>query len=177
MDIYVPNPFTKERPAVTYTHQTFDINIEDHPLAKSYPKATNNPSIQLGPEYFRSFAARKDAPETIEDFIYQDIPQLSLHITSFNNATLVALSWPHTLMDALSRKALIHNWSLVLAGKESEVSSVLGTKEDALDLAINESIENKNEEELKLRKYRLKGLNMIIFGLRFIWDLFLVSIS
>src|ERR1700761_9116178 len=75
-------------------------------------------------------------------------------------------------MDALSRKALIHNWSLVLAGKESEVSSVLGTKEDALDLAINESIENKNEEELKLRKYRLKGLNMIIFGLRFIWDLF-----
>ena len=87
------------------------MNIEDHPLAKTLPKATESPSIQADPGSFRAFGARENAPETLEDFLTTDMPQMSLHITSFNDATLVGLSWPHTLMDVMGQQALLNAWS------------------------------------------------------------------
>ncbi|KAL5001377.1 hypothetical protein BDV10DRAFT_182610 [Aspergillus recurvatus] len=162
LEIHVPQPFTEDRPPVSYSHQTLAVDIEDHPLAKSLPKATEVPSIQPGPESFRAFAAPHDAPATLEDFIYEDKPQLSLFITSFNNATLVALSWPYTLMDVMGQQALLHEWSLVLAGRESEVPPMLGAREDVLCAAADTAVE---KEEFKLGKMRLNGRAMLKFGL------------
>jgi hypothetical protein len=153
---------------VTFTHQALAVDIEDHPLAKALPKATEGPSIQPGPQGFRAFAAREDAPATLEDFIYQDVPQLSIHITSFNDATLVALSWPHTLMDVMGQQALMHGWSLVLAGRESEVPPMLGARDDAICAAADVPVE---KEEFRLGQKQLKGWAMLNFGLRFAWDL------
>lgn len=155
---------------MTYTHQLLAMNIEDHPLGKTLPKATEDSSIHAGPPVFRDFAARGDAPTALKDFIYSDTPQLSLHITSFNDATLVALSWPHTLMDVMGQQALLHSWSLVLAGRESEVPPVLGAQEDAICAAVNVPVEEK-EEEFKLGNKQLKGWQMLKFGLRFGLDL------
>lgn len=151
-----------------YTHQVLPINIEDHPLGKKLPKATEAPSIHPGPQEFRAFAAREDAPATLEDFIYQDIPQLSLHVTSFNNATLVGLLWPHTLMDVMGQQALLRGWSLVLADREAEVPPMLGAREDAMCVATDASAES---EEFELGQKRLRGWHMLKFGLRFAWDL------
>lgn len=137
-------------------------------LGKSLPKATNAPSIQPGPQEFRAFAAREDAPETLEDFIYQDMPQLSLHITSFKDSTLVALLWPHTLMDVMGQQALLRGWSLVLAGQESEVPPMLGAREDAIYAAADANVE---PEEFKVGQKQLKGWSMLKFGLHFAWDL------
>ena len=169
LEIHVPRTFTAERPAVSYTHQALAMNIEDHPLAKNLPKPTQNPSIQLGPQEFRAFAARENAPAALEDFLYEDTPQLSLHITSFDDATLVALSWPHTLMDVMGQQALLRGWSLVLAGRESEVPPMLGAREDAICVAADAPMEN--EEEFKLGEKQLTGWAMLQFGLRFAWDL------
>lgn len=168
MEIHVPQPFTAERPAVSCTTQVIPVNIEDDPLAKALPKSTEAPSVQPGPQDFRAFAAREDAPTTLEDFIYQDIPQLSLHITSFNDATLVALSWPHTLMDVMGQQALLRGWSLVLAGRESEVPPMLGAREDAICAAVDAALE---KEESALLQKQLKGWSLLLFGLRFAWDM------
>ncbi|KAK7428450.1 hypothetical protein QQZ08_005069 [Neonectria magnoliae] len=168
LEIYVPRPFTAERPAVTYSHQALAMGIEDHPLAKTLPKATETASIQAGPADFRAFAAREGAPETLEDFVYSDTPQLSLHITSFHDATLVALSWPHTLMDVMGQQALLHAWALVVAGREADVPPMLGAREDAVCAAVDASAE---KEEFKMGRLRLKGWAMLVFGLRFAWDL------
>ena len=61
---------------------------------------------------------------------------LSLHVTSFTDATLVALSWSHVLMDVMGQRALLHAWSLVLAEKDSEVPKMLGAHEDAVVAAL-----------------------------------------
>ena len=168
LEIHVPRPFTPQRPAVTYTRNIHSINIEDHPLAKNLPKATEAPSIQADPGNFRAFGARENAPETLEDFTTTDLPQISLHVTSFNDATLVGLSWSHTLMDVMGQHALLHAWSLVLAKRESEVPPMLGAREDALCAAAEADTE---KEEFKLGKKQLKGWAMLMFGLRFAWDM------
>lgn len=147
---------------MSYSHRAIPSDINDHPLAKTLPKATPTASIQAGSHEFREFQARADAPATLEDYLVNDTPQLSLHITSFNDATLVGLTWPHTLMDVMGRQALLRGWSLVLAGRESEVPAFLGAREDALAF-------DDNQEEY--RPKRLQGWGMFTFGLRFVSDL------
>ena len=46
LEISVPRPFTAVRSAVSYTHRTLTIDIQDHPLAKTLLKAPWSPSIQ-----------------------------------------------------------------------------------------------------------------------------------
>lgn len=168
LEIHVPLMFTDDRPAVHYAHRCLSMAIEEHPQAKKLPKATGDPSIQLGPQDFAVFATREDAPSTLDDFLYSDTPQLSLHITSFTDATLVGLSWPHTLMDIMGQKALLQSWSLVLAGRESEVPPLLGAREDPVYTAAEASLEKR--EGYKLSPMWLRGASLLWFGLRMAWD-------
>ncbi|OBT85486.1 hypothetical protein VE02_07363 [Pseudogymnoascus sp. 03VT05] len=161
LEIHVPPTFTPARPPLAYSHTAIPSNIDDHPLAKTLPTATPTSSIQRGSNEFRDFECRRDAPATLEEYLINDTPLLSLHITSFNDATIVGLTWPHVLMDIMGQRALLHGWSLVLAGKESEVPA-LGARGDAL-------LFPDNQEEY--RPQRLQGFGMFKFGLRFVADL------
>jgi hypothetical protein len=145
------------------------MDLEDHPLAKDIPKATEAPFTRPVPQVFRDFAVTKNAPETLQDFLNTDAPQLSLFIISFNNATLVTLTWPHTLMDVMGQQALLHSWSLVLNGRESDVPPVIGAREDAICGLLD--VPTEKPEEYRLVQKRLKGGAMIAFGLRFAMDL------
>src|SRR5262249_36842382 len=90
-------------------------------------------------------------------------------ITSFSDATLVALSWPHTLMDVMGQQALLQGWSLVLADRESEVPAMLGAREDVICTAADVVVEKP--EEFKVGQKQLRGWAMVMFGLRFAWDM------
>ncbi|KAL3587656.1 hypothetical protein FPOAC2_13554 [Fusarium poae] len=167
-EIHVPRLFTADRPPVAFSCETHTMGIEEHELAQTLPKATDELSIQRDPGDFLAFAARHDAPQTPDDFLYYDVPLLSLHVTAFTNATLVGLSWPHALMDVMGQQALLRAWSLVLAGREVDVPAVLGAREDALCAAADAS---GSAEELKVAKQQLKGISLMRFGLRFAWDM------
>ncbi|KAJ4982702.1 BCL5p [Stagonosporopsis vannaccii] len=171
LEIHVPRQFTAERPAVSFEHQSLAMDINEHPVGRMLPKSTNGPSIHPGPHEFRTFAVRKGAPETLEDYIYTDAPQLSLFVTTFKNATLVTLSWPHTLMDVMGQQALLHSWSLMLAGREAEVPPVLGARDDAIRAAADAPVETR--EDYSLLNKRLTGWAMAKFGMRFASDLVL----
>ncbi|CCF44439.1 BCL5p [Colletotrichum higginsianum] len=164
LEVHVPQAFTAERPAIAYSHQSVDMDIKDHPIARTLPKVTENVSIQPGAPSFKSFAA--PTPATLNEFLNKDIPQLSLRITSFQDATLVALSWPHTLMDVMGQEALLHAWSLVLADRESDVQPVIGAYKDVMTAAIS----GYNNEEFKLRNKVLRGFSLVKFVLRLVWD-------
>jgi hypothetical protein len=72
-------------------------------------------------------------------------------------------------MDATGQGALLRGWSLVLAGRESEVPPLLGAREDAICAAVETDARN---EEFKLDSIRLRGWSMFTFALRFAWDMF-----
>ncbi|KAF3760398.1 hypothetical protein M406DRAFT_343506 [Cryphonectria parasitica EP155] len=173
LEIHVPKQFTSERPALLFSHDASwsQISIDDHPLGRDLPRPTQEPSIQRGADDFRDFAARADMPMTIEEMIHRDLPQISLHVTSFQDATLVGLVWPHTLMDAFGIKALWQSWSLVLSGKDQEIPPVLGAHKDVLyEVAVgNEESHLVEQEESWFEKNRLKGRGLVMFVLRYVW--------
>lgn len=156
-----------------YTHEAFDMSIDSHPLAKRIPRMTENPSIQPGAQEFKEFAVTRDDPVNGSDLFKGDKPQMSLRIVSFSDATLVSLVWLHSAMDAGGFQAMLENWSLVMAGREAEVLPVLGAR-DGTVYAIAKppaGVEAEPEEELHIAPRRINGFGLILFGLRFLWDL------
>ncbi|KAF9735690.1 hypothetical protein PMIN06_006779 [Paraphaeosphaeria minitans] len=170
LEIYTPRIYTAERPPVSFTSQSYNIPIEDHPLAGRLPKASEKPGLHPAPEEFREFAAPPGAPETLDHYLAGDVPMISLHITSFQNGTLVGLSWPHTLMDVMGQQALLRAWSLVLAGRMSEVPPMLGAKEDFLIKAADQS--ETLREEYVLKPQIMKTWALVKVLMNFVWDLF-----
>jgi hypothetical protein len=171
LEIHAPRTFTVERPAFSYSHASIDITIEEHELAKQLPRPNGKVSTWIGPQNFSDFAVRENAPASLEDLLQPDTPQISVHLTSFTNATLVGLSWPHTLMDVMGQQAFLHGWSLVLAGRESEVPPVLGAREDELIAIADAPTGVEKTEEYVHKSKQLKGFAMVQFGARFAWDM------
>lgn len=101
------------------------------------------------------------------EYLNQDIPQLGLHIVSFNDKTLVTLYWPHTLMDAMAKKALLNAWMLILQGRDEEVVPPHGDDGDPLaDLGKNPT------EPHCLNSQRLSIFGLGQYGIRNIGDFF-----
>lgn len=143
------------------------MNIDEHPLASQIPKATDHPSLFGDPADFRPLVRSADAPKKLEDWLYSDRPQLTIHIVSFNDATLMTLTYLHTLMDAMGLASFFQAWTAVLRGQEEQVPPFIGFDKDPLE----SSSEVTPAKQHVLSRKLLKGLNLGIFLLRFILDL------
>jgi len=166
LEYHVPVAFTPERPGFKYTNIQNDSSIEDDALASLLPRATIHPSVHRDPLDFASLARSPGTPKKFEDWIYTDAPQLSLHIVSFSDATLVTISWPHTFTDAMGVAALFDAWVLVLNGRESEVLPLHGFDVDPL-LEFGTA----PQEAFSLASMQLAGLNMALFVVRYLFEL------
>ncbi|RFU77406.1 hypothetical protein TARUN_4823 [Trichoderma arundinaceum] len=167
LEYHAPSEFTEERQALTYTHIVHDICAADHPIASKLPSPSSRPAVVCDPDDFRDLFCREGGPVSLEDYLNQDIPQLGLHIVSFKDKTLVTLYWPHTLMDALGKKALLNAWMLMLQGRSNEIVSPQGGDSDPLaDLG-------KNPTEIhKLAAQRLSMFGLAQYGISNVLDLF-----
>ncbi|KAK6445693.1 hypothetical protein FP744_10001942 [Trichoderma asperellum] len=167
LEYHVPVQFTTERPGLTYTHVEYATNAADHPLASKLPKASSRPAIVCDPDEFQDLIRSEGSPTSMGDYLNQDIPQLGLYIISFKDKTLVTLYWPHTLMDAMGKKALLNAWVLILQGREDEVVSPQGDDGDPLaDLGKNPT------EPYGLTSQRLSMVGLAQYAIRNIGDFF-----
>ncbi|KAK1573001.1 uncharacterized protein LY79DRAFT_677214 [Colletotrichum navitas] len=162
LEYHIPAEFTEKRPAIAYSHVKHNMTISEHPLASKLPKATSKPAIVGDPSEFRSLSSRPGGPTKLADYIYTDEPQISLHVVSFSDATLVSLSWLHTLTDVMGRKELLDAWSLVLDGRDNEVRSLHGFDFDPLEQLHEDAM-----EVYKLADKTLSRFQLIYFGLRY----------
>jgi len=122
--------------------------------------------VQSDPTDFRSLARHPDTPSKIEGWLYSDEPQLFVHIVSFEDATLVSLTWPHTFLDAMGRAALFDAWTLVLTGREKEVPPLHGFDSDPLV-----TLGSAPTEKFALASHQVKGFYFFLFVVRYIFEL------
>ncbi|KAB8659294.1 hypothetical protein FH972_026183 [Carpinus fangiana] len=166
LEYHIPIAYDEQRPGFIYSHEEHDMPIAEHPVAARIPNRTAQPTVHNESRAFISLARRENGPKKLDDYLYSDEPQLSLHIVSFRDATLVSLSWSHTFTDAMGMSAVFKAWQLVLEGREREVPPVCNFATDPLDaLGISPS-----EPHVHAGR-RLEGLNFILFGLRFVFNL------
>ncbi|KAI0539496.1 hypothetical protein GGR58DRAFT_234925 [Xylaria digitata] len=166
LDCHTPEKFDEKRRAFGFSHVKYDVEIGKHPLASRLPRASSRPAVLGDPEAFKSLMRREDGPKCIDDYIYRDEPQLSMHIVSFEDATLVTLSWPHTFLDAMGRRELIQAWIAVLEGRNGDVKPLLGVYDDPLkDFGLGP------QQPYMFAHRALTGWNKAVFILRFILEM------
>ncbi|KAK4624440.1 Acetyltransferase BOT5 [Fulvia fulva] len=170
LEIHVPRAYTVERPAVAYHHQSISTtNIDDHAPARCLPRGFNSSRMKADVLDMGQcpFIWPTVAPSSVEETIDRDMPLLSIRITTFKDATLVSLSWPHVVMDAMGARTLLHCWSLVLLGKDREVPVISGTNDDVL---LQEAQQVDSNEVFALEHKRLTGAGELKWGTRSLWD-------
>lgn len=148
--------------------------LNEHPLARTLPKHAEHPFTQPLNNIYREFEAREDVPMSTTDLCYCDEPQMSLHITSFQDETLVALSWPHILTSALGRQALMKAWSLVMAGRDDEVPPMSSAMDDPMEKLGRLDTPPSEQEPFVLEQQnkRLHGLSFFKLALSTVWEMY-----
>lgn len=124
--------------------------------------------MQSGPSDFRRIAVPSSAPVRLDDYLASDIPQLTLNVVSFTDATLVSLHWPHVAADAMGLRDLAMAWSLMLAGRESEIPPMLSSGDDPMATLGKDPLFLDTHI---LGKQQVKGWRFLLWGLRFLFDL------
>ncbi|TLD33371.1 hypothetical protein PspLS_01184 [Pyricularia sp. CBS 133598] len=140
LEIHVPKEFTEQRPALGFSHAVHTCRVQDHELGRQLP--TYEPEeicLAPSPTTFHEFAQPEGVPQTLNDYLCSDLPQLWLHIVSFEDATLTCLTWPHATMDGAGLSELLMAWAYTLAGLPKEVPPCLSLKYDLLDDLVSDA--------------------------------------
>ncbi|KAI7259165.1 hypothetical protein KC345_g10385 [Hortaea werneckii] len=172
LEYHVPAEYTAERPPFSFTRVNTGISIDEHYIARRIPRnssGSQEPVLFEDPANFSDLIYSSDTPTKLEDWLYSDKPPLSLHIVTFTNATVVGLSWSHTLLDAMGRHLLQRAWTAVLEGREQDVPPFQGYYEDP----ITEVVDQTPPEQHVLYDHLLTGFGFFTFVmymiLEFVW--------
>ncbi|GAB1194116.1 hypothetical protein APSETT444_003357 [Aspergillus pseudonomiae] len=141
LEYHVPQCYDEKRPGFAYSTVAFDMKVVDHHQASHLAQphhldAAGRPSV-LGTTYtsmpeFRSFIRTPAFPDRLEGWLCSDSPQLGVRIITFQDATLVTVSFLHSLMDMMGLDAVLDAWAAVLRGREDEVKPFVGFSDDPL---------------------------------------------
>ncbi|KAG6026182.1 hypothetical protein E4U40_002289 [Claviceps sp. LM458 group G5] len=160
LNILVPKEFSSSHPAVEYQHSVFSQSISSHPIGAQVIRPTATPTAQPLEKHLSQFMTPAGYPDTVDGLLQTTKSQLALTISSFDDATLVSLALPQTLLDVSGVVSLVQNWSLVLAGRESDVAPLLNTQHDILDdvTAANNVIA---PQDCLMEKMRITGFGYL----------------
>ncbi|KAI6830212.1 hypothetical protein KC321_g7071 [Hortaea werneckii] len=162
LEYHVPAEYTAERPPFSFTRVNTGISIDEHYIARRIPRNSSNsqkPVLFEDPANFSDLIYSPDTPTKLEDWLYTDKPPLSLHIVTFTDATVVGLSWSHTLLDAMGRHSLQRAWTAVLEGREKDVPPFQGYHEDPITPVVDQT----PPEQYVLYDRLLKGFEFFMF--------------
>ncbi|KAF4341518.1 hypothetical protein FBEOM_4563 [Fusarium beomiforme] len=166
LEIHVPREFSKERPAVYFTQEAFDMPMSEHPLASRLPESTGKISTYPGPKEFCALGLRPETPRNMDDYVHCDIPQFCLHVQTFTDGTLVNLTFSHVTTDLMGLSALFEAWSQVLAGKPEAVIPLPGYRKDVFDDMLKSPPKERHVLENKI----LDGWRFKVWGLRSLYE-------
>jgi hypothetical protein len=126
LEYHVPAQYTQDRPPINYTHIVEPMPLAEHPLGAHLPQPNGELQCFADMGHFRVLSDERSNMKLLKDWIYADKAQLGLDIINFQDATLVTITWLHTLLDAMGRHALLRAWQAVLEGRDDDVPPFIG---------------------------------------------------
>lgn len=143
------------------------MDIIDHPVGSCWPKSSEDHTHVSPPsEFFSSIVRHPDSPRQLADWIYTDRPQLNIHVSLFQDATLLTMSCIHTFTDAVSRLNFFNAWIAVLRGHAEEVPAFVPYDHDPLGTLGRTTSGQSHRNFSKV----LSGFRLVVFGIWLIWE-------
>ncbi|RHZ55803.1 uncharacterized protein CDV56_102415 [Aspergillus thermomutatus] len=167
LEYHIPAQYDAKRPGFNYTVVKYPMGINEHPLAASFPQATGQPSLLGDPAVLSSVCLSADCPKRIEDWLYSDRPQLVIDVVSFGDATLLTVTFMHTLMDAMGLASFLKAWTAVMNGQEDQVPTFQQVGEDPAARFTDRTPADAYVNSAFL----LTGLRMLVFVACYVFEL------
>ncbi|KAJ5880346.1 uncharacterized protein N7473_011399 [Penicillium subrubescens] len=170
LEYHIPEKYDTKCPGFTFYTTTHDGRLDDL-LPSQLPCGTHSPTVfPFSAANLDTLLYRPDSPKKLEDWIYNDRPQLDIHLIVTRNATLLKLAWLHTFMDASGRASLLNAWAAVLRGREDQVPPFLGFFKDPLaDLNAQPPFEWFVRSQWML--ILMQWLGPLLLVIRWIWEM------
>ncbi|KNG83303.1 putative LysR family regulatory protein [Aspergillus nomiae NRRL 13137] len=170
LEYHIPSEYDKStRPAFGFTTEKYGMGINEHPLGARLPKTGQDQSV-LSPSCaeFAPLVRHADSPRELADWIYSDRGQLHVHVAVFEDATLLTVSYLHTFFDAVARTNFFKAWIAVLDGREEDVPPFVPFDQDPLG-DLGKGVPRENYTHFRRL---VAGLSLVLFGLRYLFELF-----
>jgi hypothetical protein len=144
-----------------------------HPIASTIPRPSDlkRPSLFPYAEHFHDLVTRPGHASIFSDWIDSDLPALSVHVVSFDDATLLTISWSHVFLDALGRQSLLQAWTSVLDGREEDVPAFMPFHVDP----AHEIARGGDPKKHIMSHYALTGIWFAMFVVGYLYELFVHS--
>jgi hypothetical protein len=144
-----------------------------HPVASTIPRPSDlkRPSLFPHAEHFHDLVTRPGHASVFSDWIDSDLPALSVHVVSFDDATLLTISWSHVFLDALGRQSLLQAWTSVLDGREEDVPAFMPFHVDPAHAIARGGDPKKHI----MSHYALTGIWFAMFVVGYLYELFVHS--
>jgi hypothetical protein len=144
-----------------------------HPIASTIPRPSDlkRPSLFPYAEHFHDLVTRPGHASIFSDWIDSDLPALSVHVVSFDDATLLTISWSHVFLDALGRQSLLQAWTSVIDGREEDVPAFMPFHVDPAHAIARGGDPKKHI----MSHYALTGIWFAMFVVGYLYELFVHS--
>ena len=169
LEYHIPSQFSPKHPGVAFSQEHFDLPFQRHSLASCFPTSTGRLETFQYFSRVEPLISGKDAPRNMTDWTESDRPPLSVHVVTFDDATLVSLQCSHTFSDAMGLKLLLTAWTAVLDGREEDVPKLIGYDKDPMD-SVPRTVEVA--EKHILYDLILSGIGLWLF----VWSLVFAKI-
>ncbi|KAG9252705.1 uncharacterized protein F5Z01DRAFT_223297 [Emericellopsis atlantica] len=167
---HIPNEFTRERPAIGFSHVDHGMSAASHPAACKIPQPSTRPARVSDPDDLADLAWEPGyRPGGIKDYLTSDRPVLGLRVNSFTDKTVVVLQWQHVAFDALGMQYVVEGWSNMLWGKEADIPTPCDAKSDPFD-AIAKGTRTATEQHV-LADRRVGLVGILRWGLGYGFDM------
>ncbi|RAH85214.1 hypothetical protein BO86DRAFT_445733 [Aspergillus japonicus CBS 114.51] len=168
LEYHIPREYTAQRPGFILTSEKYLMKATEHPLASKLPTATDTPRVLGTVDETIPLCRHAQAPQCLDDYIYTDRPQLTIHAAAFTDTTILTITFLHTLMDGMGMSSFFAAWASVLRGQEDQVPTFLGFDTTPMHtLNSTTSVEPFVHQGLLL-----KGFHMILVAMHFLWEYF-----
>ncbi|WQF75126.1 Putative chloramphenicol acetyltransferase-like domain superfamily [Colletotrichum destructivum] len=127
LEHHIPQEFSPDRPAIGYDHVDLsEVAIEDHPSASRipHPPSDGKPAVVGDPNDLHDLIHGPRIPKGLDDYLYEDQPELGLRTVSFKNSTVIVLHWIHLAIDAVGMREGMKRYQKPLAAEQYALEDV-----------------------------------------------------
>ncbi|KAK5988297.1 Transcriptional regulator calD [Cladobotryum mycophilum] len=159
LEFHIPTEYSSERPAFNFSHVKHDMKLSEHPKGRHLLSSSKDPSdITVYPADYDEFLKPAGCPKTIQPFLKKDLAQISLHVVSFSDATLLVIYFPHCSLDGLGLVEMLKGWTLTLQDREGELATPYPVDQDPLS-GLDDSSENHGHYSITDKKTTSRAWN------------------
>ncbi|KAH7102363.1 hypothetical protein BKA62DRAFT_700166 [Auriculariales sp. MPI-PUGE-AT-0066] len=124
-EYHVPKSFTKDTPALSFTSDQYDSPFQSEKY--NFPPKVGNdlassPFVSPFPEdAVKALFKTATTPQTTADFLVPNTPMVHIHVSVFEDVTLIGFTAPHMLFDGAGASTFLSTWTAALNGTLEEL--------------------------------------------------------